>query len=146
MSFAAPCPLPPHTYKRGRLMLGLLLAPTVPSALMVVLASGEGLQGFLFMSLLGLMAVAIPFTPLMAWRLPRTRHPLLTTILLGALSAPGPFGYTLALVGSLGEGPSLVAAVLLTTTPFGALGGLIFYMCAIWRGPDIDQSQSSDPI
>lgn len=136
MSLAASRPAARYTYEPGRLALGLLLAPTVPSAFFVVWTGTEGFQGFLLMCLLGLTAVAIPFTPLMAWRLPRTRRPFLTSISLGAISAPGPLGYVLAFVSPFTKDPgALLAAMVLTTAPLGALGGLIFYLSAVRHYP-----------
>lgn len=132
-------PIARYSFQPGRLALALLLASFVPSAFFAVLLSNERFASFVFMSVLGFTAIAIPFTPLMAWRLPRTRRPFATVVLIGAISAPGPIGYALALMGVLTVKSSYdlldLARALLVTAPFGACGGFIFWLVAMWSPP-----------
>lgn len=115
-----------------RVVLGMIVAPAagalaaeVPTFL---------LRDFWQIWLLGLLSVVTLYLPLVLWRLPRTRHPFLTCVVVGAVSAPGLVGYSVAIMISLlGVGAGWAGLVLLVTFPLGAIGGAAFWLAAVWR-------------
>lgn len=116
-----------------RVVLGTSAAVILPAVL-------GGLPGFELMEVgtlaaFGLLSVATMYLPLLRWLLPKTRQRLLACIILGAVAAPGPVGYAMALGGMLftEAGATAAALILLVTAPFGLLGGFIFWLCAMWR-------------
>lgn len=113
----------------ARIILGALAAAAVPS----VVLTWPGLDEAQFVFFFGCASILTAYLPLMFWRLPRTRHPLMLSILLGVIAAPGPVGLGLVV------GMPLVAPwVLLISAPFGALGGAVFWLCAVRRNPDLE--------
>jgi hypothetical protein len=82
----------------------------------------------------GFSSVIVVFLPLLAWRLPRTRHPLLTCVVAGAGAAPGPVGYFFGLMILPHDSGRIALGILLYTAPLGAIGGFVFWLCAVWDG------------
>jgi hypothetical protein len=115
----------------ARVLLGALAASAVP-AVAFTFPRLDDARGVFAMGCLSIFTV---YLPLMAWRLPRTRHPLLLSIALGILAAPGPIGLGLA-VAALFYAPVAAPLIMLSLAPLGALGGLVFWLCALWRNPD----------
>ncbi len=113
-----------------RILLGIVAAPVVPALLF-----GPSSLGMIWqVAALGFASVIFLFLPLLAWRLPRTRHPLLTCIVAGAVAAPGPFGYAFVLIGLAYHSGWLALGTLLFAAPLGAIGGFVFWLCAVWDG------------
>jgi hypothetical protein len=118
-----------------RVLLGTVLSPIVPSAAAAI--PQFSLPSFWAVVTLGLLSVLTLYLPLVLWRLPHTRHPFWTCVLLGGLSAPGLFGYSLAIILGIAAGaPAAPLLVLLFTFPLGALGGVVFWLCVVWRSDD----------
>ena len=124
--------LPPAT----RLICSLVLAAAVPSLALLGLLIGlsrdssDTILREIMMPLLALfvgqaLLLAIPIT-LSRWR--RMRNPLRETIIIGALTAPGPLGYVTLLFAL----PSPLQAILLwlLVALLGAIGGAIFWALA----------------
>ncbi|MEA3030840.1 MAG: hypothetical protein QOG13_2165 [Sphingomonadales bacterium] len=114
----------------ARMLLGALAASAVP-ALAFTFPRFDEAQGVFAM---GCFSIFTVYLPLMAWRLPRTRHPLLLSIGLGMVAAPGPIGIGLA-AAALFYAPLAAPLIMLLLAPLGALGGLVFWLCALWRNP-----------
>ena len=117
----------------GRWTLGLAAAPVVP-ALAFTFPSFVGAD---ILVVLGAISVITVFFPLLVVVLPRTCRPLLASIVVGALAAIGPVGIIVA----AGEGRAMAALLALIevgvrTAPLGAVGGAVFWFCALWRNPD----------
>ncbi|CAA9481697.1 MAG: hypothetical protein AVDCRST_MAG91-48 [uncultured Sphingomonadaceae bacterium] len=106
-SFLAACVITP---------ISAITSSEVVPAVRVILAGSVIFAGF------GLVSVLVPFLPLILWRLPQTRNPRITCMLLGALSGPGPLGYW-----ALPYFPRLA----LLTIPMGTIGGLIFWFVTV---------------
>ena len=132
MSYAPTADRPEFVPDPRRVLLGIIVAPVAPS--LVATLPQSLLPSFGALATLGLLSVLTLFLPLILWRLPHTRHPFWTCVLLGGFSAPGLFGYLLALVLGITAGaPAAPLFVLLATFPLGAVGGAIFWLCVVWR-------------
>lgn len=110
-----------------RIFFGALAASAVPSLVLTYPNFADARSVFF----LGCLSIFTIYLPLMAWRLPHSRRPLLLAILLGVAAAPGPIGLGIAVVM-----PVAAPMVVLVAAPFGAIGGLVFWLCALWRNPD----------
>jgi hypothetical protein len=115
-----------------RVLLGIFAAAFVPAMLYP--------NDFTTLAGLGLLSVVTIYLPLVRWLLPKTRQRLVACMALGAVAAPGPMGYTVAIAGLwLPEGGSgLWAFVFLSTAHLGLLGGLAFWLCVIWKIEEIE--------
>lgn len=115
--------------------LGLVAAPVVPALAFTfpTFADAGSLIAF------GALSVITLFFPLLVVILPRTGRPFLTSVVVGALIAMGPFGIIVA-AASAGAGPFGAAEALIyllaITAPLGAVGGAAFWFCALWRNRD----------
>lgn len=120
-----------------RVLLGIVAAPIVPSLLFGATNGGPAAIGPVILPLVGLgfLSVLTLYLPLLAWRLPRSRRPLMTCVLVGIVAAPGPVGYVFGAIGLLLAGELwFVPGILILTAPLGAIGGFTFWLCAIWEG------------
>lgn len=132
MNYAPGAPVGEFVADPKRVLLGVIVAPVVPSL-------GVTIFQFSFPSFggvvtLGLMSILTMFLPLVLWRLPRTRHPFWTCVVVGGFSAPGLFGYTMAVIMAFAvSAPITPLMVLLITFPLGAVGGAVFWLCVVWR-------------
>lgn len=118
----------------GRTILGLVCGVAVPSlAASCVLSIGEEqgplrdvLSGAAGFALFGTMSILTLFLPLILWRLPRATNPVVTCVLLGMISGPGPLGYFVA---------TAFPFILVTTFAMGAFGGFVFWLVAVKSRP-----------
>ncbi len=118
----------------GRFLLGIIAAPAAPAF------GASLLDKSLFGDLIGLLGLGYLsaftlFLPLMIMRLPATRHPLATCVIGGALTAPGPLGYGIALA-TLPSAPGMILLVLAVAAPLGAVGGFVSWLCVVWRSSE----------
>lgn len=115
-----------------RVLLGMIAAPIVPSLAAVIPQSF--FPSFLAVATLGLLSILTLYLPLVLWRLRRTRHPFLTCVLIGGISAPGLIGYSIAIIlGMVAGAPAAPLMLMAATFPLGAIGGAVFWLCAVWR-------------
>ncbi len=142
---SAPDPSPVVQPLAWRLVVGLILAPLVPSALAAptFLGAGAGPGAFAGMTLLVLLIGAGPgmlFCALPAYGLliGRVRPRVWVVVLAGGVVGAGPW-IVLGLLWSLVELPSDGAGALLGWIAFsgwalglGAVGGLVFWLCIVW--------------
>lgn len=126
---------------RARLALGplrMLAAAVAASAVPSVMVTLPSLVDAWPLFFMGCVSIFTLYLPLVLWRLPRSRHPFLTCVILGALAAPGPIGIGLAIglaIGAIG-GVGTLIFVLGMTAPLGAVGGAVFWFGAVWKNPD----------
>ena len=115
-----------------RVVLGMIAAPAA-GALATEIPT-FAFRDFWTIAFLGLLSVVTLYLPLVLWRLRRTYRPFLTCVVVGAISAPGLLGYAVSLIGGLLMAePALIFLPLAATFPLGAIGGAIFWVCAVWR-------------
>lgn len=122
---------PDHAYvaEPKRVLLGAIVAPT--GASLIAIGWGDPLSLWLF-AMLSTMPL---FLPAVMWRLGRTKYRFLTCVIVGGVTAPGICGYALGIVGALvvEGGLDFLAATLLFAVPLGIVGGMIFWLCAVWK-------------
>jgi hypothetical protein len=112
-----------------RIVLGAVVAPTAAS-----LIGSISMGDFWSLWLVALLSTMPVYLAVILWRLPRTTRPLLTCLLIGALTAPGIVGYIFGLVGTMvAADASAMLVILFFSAPFGLLGGAVFWLCAVWR-------------
>jgi hypothetical protein len=127
----------------GRMALGVVAGSAVPS--LVVGPGGLRDGSFWILFLFGCLSILTVYLPLMIWRLPRTRWPFLTCMILGGLAAPGPIVIALAIVSALGQAgemAGLFGLVFLFTAPLGLVGGCVFWLCVVWRNPEFARGEA----
>lgn len=129
-----------------RVLLGAFAAPLIASLATEV--PTFRLTHYWGICFLGFMSVISLYLPIILWRLPRTRRPFLTCVAIGAISAPGILGYAIAIIGGLLVWP-LGALIVVATFPLGAIGGAVFWVCAVWladgwEGPEEPTASLSD--
>jgi hypothetical protein len=120
-----------------RLLGGLLAASAIPSFLVSALFLSSDFFWMIFW--LGCLSICTVYVPLIFCWLP-SRRPLLVSVVIGAVSAPGPLtaalGVVMLLNGSPAALPFLAFALAITMT-LGAIGGFVFWLCVLWRNPDV---------
>ena len=122
-----------------RVLLGAIAAPVL-AALFTEIPTFH-FRDYWTVALLGLLSVVTLYLPLVLWRLRRTRHPFWACVILGGLSAPGLLGYALGIMGSFITGqPAVIFLTMVLVFPLGAIGGAIFWLCAVWRSEGFEQA------
>jgi hypothetical protein len=119
-----------------RFFAGLIAAPVVPPLILGAwLFDFEGVGTIISF---GFISVWLVFLPLLLWLLPRHRNSFRTCLVAGVIAAPGPFGFLLAFMALFGPyaRPTDAIMILLNTMPFGAAGGILFWIVAFWRSEE----------
>ena len=114
-----------------RVLLGMFAAPVVPS-FAAEIPTFKFLD-FWPLAMFGFLSIITLYLPWVLWKLRRTRHPFLTCVLIGGLSAPGLLGYVVGIVAGLAGFPAAVIGIIMVTLPLGLIGGAVFWLCAVWR-------------
>ena len=147
MSFVEP-PGAGLTANKARLAVGALVACAAPAFILAFLLPAirpldlsPSPELWLVLSLILSPFVIVFFLPIIIWRLPASRRPLLACLAAGGSSIAAPMALLALIVGAATGGGEIGLLVLFATAivlPVGLASGLAFWLCVVWRNPAFD--------